>query len=102
MFLPVVALLLVAAAVDEPAWRVEITTSGGFTGHGAGSLSIAADGNLTPRPDCGVRLTADDLKSIDVLVRKAKPREWKPSYVTPTNPHGCCDMIKMTLTLTRG
>ena len=102
MLLPIVALLLTAAAADEPAWRIEITTTGGFTGRGAGGLVITADGNLTPRPDCGARLTADDLKAIGELVRKAKPREWKPSYVTPMNPHGCCDMIKTTLTLTRG
>jgi hypothetical protein len=102
MFLPVVALLLTAVAADEPAWRIEITTSGGLTGLGAGRLAIAADGTLLPRPDCGVRLTAEDLKAVGELVRKAKPREWKPSYIRSTNPYGCCDMIKMTLTLTRG
>ena len=100
MFLPIVALLLVVAA-DEPAWRIEITTTGGFTGHGSGSLNVAADGTLIIKPGCRLGLTAEDLKTLNELVEKAKPREWKSSYVTPTNPSGCCDMIGTTLTITR-
>src|SRR6266536_957376 len=100
MFLPIVALLL-AVAADEPAWRIEITTNGGFTGRGSGSLNVAADGTLTIKPGCRLGLTAEDLKTLNELVEKAKPREWKPSYVTPTNPTGCCDMIGTTLTITR-
>ena len=101
MFLPIVAFLL-AVAADEPAWRIEITTTGGFTGHGSGALTVDADGSLTTRPGCRLRLTAADLKTLGELVAKSKPQEWKPSYVQPANPHGCCDMIGTTLTLTRG
>ena len=64
-------------------------------------LNVAADGTLTIKPGCRLRLTNDDLKTLGELVEKAKPREWKPSYVTPTNPTGCCDMIGTTLTITR-
>ena len=101
MFLQIVAFLLVVAA-DEPAWRIEITTSGGFAGQGAGRLTVSADGKLILPKDCNLRLAADDLKTIGELVRKAKPQEWKPSYVQPMNPSGCCDMIKTTVTLKRG
>jgi hypothetical protein len=93
---------LTAAGADEPAWQIEITTSGGFTGHGAGDLTTSADGRLVLRPGCALRLTEKDLRDVGTLVEKAKPREWKASYVRPTNPNGCCDMIRMTLTLTRG
>jgi hypothetical protein len=100
MFLQIVALLL-AVAADPPAWKIEVTTTGGFAGQGSGSLTAAADGFITIRPGCRLRLAADDLKAIGELVDKAKPREWKPSYVVPTNPNGCCDMIGTTLTITR-
>ena len=101
MFLQIVA-LLIAVAADEPAWRVEITTSGGFVGHGAGGLVITPDGKLVLRRGCELAMTADDLKTIGELVAKARPEQWKPSYVQPTNPEGCCDMIRTTLTVTRG
>ena len=96
------AALLLLVATDEPAWKIEITTSGGFAGHGSGSLTVVADGTVIVRPGCRLRLSADDLKKLNELIEKAKPREWKASYVVPTNPAGCCDMIGMTMTLTRG
>src|SRR5262249_28661997 len=74
----------------------------GFAGQGAGRLTVSADGKLILPKDCNLRLAADDLKTIGELVRKAKPQEWKPSYVQPMNPSGCCDMIKTTVTLRRG
>ena len=70
MFLPVVALLLVVAA-DEPAWRIEITTNGGFTGRGSGSLSVAADGTLEMRLSDGEAQTSEfavDLRGLGVPV----------------------------------
>ena len=90
-----------AVSADQPAWRVEITTSGGFAGQGAGNMAVAADGNLNLRNGCALTLTAGDLKAIRDLVAKAKAAQWKPSYVRPQNPNGCCDMIKTTVTLTR-
>jgi hypothetical protein len=103
--LTVIALALAAFSAfnaDEPAWRIEISTSGGVTGRGVGGMSVSADGALAPRSGCALRLTESDLRAISELVDKAKPEEWKPSYVTPANPHGCCDQVKTTLTLTRG
>jgi hypothetical protein len=101
MLAPIFAVLMLISG-DSPAWRVEITTTGGFAGRGQGSLNIAADGALNFHSTCGQRLGADDLKPIAILVTKAKPEQWKASYVRPSNPNGCCDMIKTTLTLTRG
>jgi hypothetical protein len=98
MFLLAFLLLVV---VDEPAWKIEITTTGGFTGRGAGSMTVAADGNIVVRPGCKLRLSAEDLKKLGELIEKAKPQEWKASYAVPANPNGCCDMIGYTLTMTR-
>jgi hypothetical protein len=100
MFLHAVVLLLALTTPDEP-WRIEITTSGGFAGHGAGGAVVTAGGALQMQRDCELRLSADDVKSLAELVTKAKPQDWKPSYANPANPNGCCDMIQTTLTLTR-
>ena len=101
MVVSIFAILMLISA-DSPAWRVEITTSGGFAGQGEGSLNVAADSKLSLGTYCATMLAGDDLKAIAALVAKAKPERWKASYVRPQNPSGCCDMIKTTLTLTRG
>ncbi len=102
----IIALVLAAAiplfAADEPGWRIEVTTSGGFTGRGTGGITVSSDGALAIRSDCTLHLVESDLHDVRALVEKAKPQEWKPSYVKPTNPNGCCDMVKTTLTMTRG
>src|SRR5689334_6877551 len=92
---------LMLISTGPPAWRVEITTTGGIAAH-EGSLTIDADGKLSLGTDCATTVAADDLKAIAALVAKAKAEQWKASYVRPQNPNGCCDMIKTTLTLTRG
>jgi hypothetical protein len=93
--------VLMLISTDSPAWRVEIATSGGFVGRGAGTLTVDADGKLI-LTECATTLTDEDLKTLRQLVAKAKAEQWQPSYVRPENPNGCCDMIQTTLTLTRG
>jgi len=100
MFASIFAVLMLIST-DSPAWRVEIATSGGFAEQGQGSLTADADGKLI-LAHCATTLTADDLKTLGQLVAKAKAEQWRTSYVRPENPTGCCDMIKTTLTLTRG
>jgi hypothetical protein len=102
MFLPILALIVTTATAAEPAWRIDITTSGGFTGHGAGGLTVAADGKIRLQMGCELRLAPDDLKAVAALVGKAKPQDWKRSYARAENPSGCCDMIRTTVTMTRG
>ena len=101
MFLALSLMAFPAFAADEPAWQIEITTSGGFAGDGDGDLAVSANGRLVIRPGCALRLTEKDLREVAALVEKAKPREWKASYVRPENANGCCDMIRMTLAMTR-
>lgn len=95
--------LLLAGCVSQAApkrpWRIELTSSGGFAGRGAGDYAIDSDGKVTARlfsgKACSYTAGPDDLRRIEALLAKARPREWKESYV-PENR--CCDRIEYTLT----
>lgn len=80
-------------------WRVDVITSGGFAGRGAGDYAIDSDGKAAARlfngNACTYTAAADDLRRIEELLANARPREWKESYV-PKDP--CCDRITYTLT----
>jgi len=101
LFLAVLLLAGCAASHAAPKrpWRVEVTTSGGFAGRGAGDYAIDSDGKVAARlfngSACTYTASADDLRRVEELLAKARPREWKESYV-PENP--CCDRIEYTLT----
>lgn len=83
------------AAPKKP-WRVEIKTSGGLAGRGTGDYAIDSEGNVTARLFDGRSCSFTvDPKAIETLLAKARPGEWKESYV-PENP--CCDRIEYTLT----
>jgi hypothetical protein len=102
----VVAILVAAPAGASPAeWKIEVTTSGGLTGGGAGDLTLASDGALTligPARRCTYRMSARELQAIDRLIAKSTPRDWRRAYIDQRNPSGCCDMIRTTLTLSLG
>lgn len=64
-------------------WRVEITSSGGIMGRGAGSRTVTS---------------ADGRADVARLVAAADPSKWRS--LPP--PPGSADMFEYTLTLTRG
>ncbi len=84
-------------------WKVTITTRGGFTGKGTGGMIATSDGYVTTdrlgRPACRQQLAPADLGSLTLIVAEAKPASWTPSYVRTSNPHGCCDQFRYSLTL---
>ena len=84
-------------------WKVTIDTGGGFTGRGTGSVEVLSDGTVRTgrgfsRP-CGAKVAAADLELLARAVVEAQPATWKPEYVRASNPHGCCDQFRYTLTL---
>lgn len=83
------------AAPKRP-WRVEVTTTGGITGRGAGDYAIDSDGKVTARlADNRACTFTTSPEGIEAILTKARPGEWKESYV-PENP--CCDRFEYTLT----
>lgn len=100
----------------QPVWTIAIETSGGFTGMGAGGVTVTSTGNATvseparpgrtdrPAAAGGCRYTVppDILKRLAAAVAKARPSTWAKSYVRPENPNGCCDQFRYTLTLEVG
>ena len=89
-----------AAPVKRP-WKLELVTSGGFTGRGSGAITIESSGAMHLKTasgkECTVTATADELKRYESLLGAAQPEKWKPSYA-PENR--CCDRIEYDLTLT--
>jgi len=91
-----------AAARTAPAepWSVGVTSSGGFAGRGAGSFSIASDGEISVTTmmgkSCTFRATEAELRRFVELLTRARPDAWEASYV-PEN--SCCDRFEYELTL---
>lgn len=99
--LSAILLLLLAGcaashATPKRPWRVEVTTAGGIAGRGTGDYAIDSDGKVAARlfngRDCTFTTSA---APIEALLAKARPQEWKASYV-PEN--ACCDRFEYTLT----
>lgn len=84
-------------------WTVTITTHGGFTGKGTGGIIATSDGSVTRdrlgTSPCRQQLTSAGLQSLTRAVAEAKPAAWLPSYVRPSNPHGCCDQFRYSVIL---
>jgi len=89
-----------ATPVKRP-WKLELVTSGGFTGRGSGAITIESSGVMRVKTAsgkaCTVTATADELKRYESLLAAAQPEKWKASYA-PENR--CCDRIEYDLTLT--
>lgn len=87
------------ASPAEP-WRIEVTSSGGLAGRGAGSYAVASDGNVKATlfngSACTFRVTAEELDRFAGLLAGSRRGEWRESYV-PENP--CCDRFEYTLTV---
>jgi hypothetical protein len=93
--------------VQLPAdWKIEITTSGGFTGSGNGGLIVSSDGSLTitfgNAPSafrCNFQLTAEQLQTLDAAVRNSQPQSWMGCYSLASVSTHCCDLIRTTFSL---
>lgn len=82
-------------ATPKKPWRVEVTTTGGIHGRGTGDYAIDSDGKVTARLFDGRPCTfTTSPDPIEALLAKARPGEWKESYV-PEN--ACCDRYEYTL-----
>ncbi|PYQ31733.1 MAG: hypothetical protein DMF56_01090 [Acidobacteria bacterium] len=87
-------------------WRIEVTTSGGFAPAVRTSIALQSTGNATlldflGRPLCASSVTDSELASLATGVAQARPESWAPSYVSASNPTGCCDQIRTSVKLTR-
>ena len=95
-------ILFGCALTPRRPWKLELTTSGGFTGRGNGAIAIGSDGALVVRApgggaECSFTATADELKRFESLIANARPEKWRDTYA-PENK--CCDRIEYVLTLT--
>ena len=87
-------------------WKIEITTSGGFTGGGSGGLIVSSDGTLIltfgngPNAKrCSFQLTPEQLQTVDAAVRNTRPETWIECYSLANMSTHCCDLIRTTLSL---
>lgn len=109
MKLSVVALMLLmlscAASRTKPVepWKIEVTSSGGIAGRGAGSYAITSDGEVSVttmlRKSCTFHATDAEMRRFAELLTNARPDTWDASYV-PKDP--CCDRFEYELTLDEG
>jgi hypothetical protein len=100
-------------AAASSTWDIQLVTTGGFTGSGAGGIIVRSDGTAelldrsrtgqdpSQTAACRVRLSPPELMELAEGVRLANPAAWRDRYVLPSNPHGCCDMLGYQLTLQR-
>ncbi len=100
-------LLFVSCAASQSSqpvepWRIEVVSSGGITGRGAGNYAIDSDGKIALRSmtgtNCTFDATAGELARFEQLVANARPESWSASY-KPEN--SCCDRFEYELTLDR-
>lgn len=84
---------------EAGAWVVHVTTSGGFTGRGAGGASLTSQGKAIfsfMNDSSAINLPADALSRMSEIIALAKPAAWQ----TLTSS-ACRDCITTTLTLYR-
>jgi hypothetical protein len=86
-------------APPEP-WSVEVTSSGGIAGRGAGSFAIDSTGRVAittmTRKSCAFQATDEEMGRFRELLAKARPDTWSESYVPKDS---CCDRFEYELTL---
>jgi hypothetical protein len=106
MKLSAIAMMLLvlscAASRTAPAepWSIEVTSSGGIAGRGAGSFAIRSDGevsvtSMTGR-SCTFRATEEEMSRFRELLTNAKPDTWSESYIAKES---CCDRFEYEMTL---
>jgi hypothetical protein len=88
-------------APPEP-WSVEVTSSGGIAGRGAGSFAIDSTGRVAvavttmTRKSCTFPATEEEMGRFRELLANARPDAWSDSYVPKDS---CCDRFEYELTL---
>jgi hypothetical protein len=99
-------------APETPAWRVELRSSGGFTGRGMGGIVVQADGSVSftrfgvvgTQKDwetiCTVQLP-DQVKPVADALSASQGETWRDRYLPPGSPDGCCDQLQWDLEVTR-
>jgi hypothetical protein len=91
-----------AVSDGDGAWTIRISTGGGFTGRGRGSVTLTSQGDLTCletlRP-CESKLVGDRLRPITQLVSSFNPSKW--GSVPPQENMVCSDCYTTTMTLAR-
>lgn len=98
------SLLLACASRTQPpeTWRIDLTTSGGITGRGTGSLSITHDGEVMVTSMAGERCrfgaTDEELSRMTSAVAALAPAPPRRSFAPPDR---CCDRIDYTLKVDR-
>ena len=90
------------------AWRLKLTSSGGISGRGGGEVTITSRGEVVAGrpalggqlgPSCEGKLRPAQLRALGQAVLSARPAAWRPRYVDPQNPDGCCDQFNYQLEL---
>lgn len=96
------------ARLKVSAWRLKLTSSGGFSGRGGGEVSITSRGEVVAGgppaanrvgPSCKGRLRPAQLRALNQAISSARPAAWRARYVDPKNPDGCCDQFSFQLEL---
>jgi hypothetical protein len=99
LFIAVVAAC--AARPETKPWRLELTSSGGFTGRGAGTWVLESTGALkvtTPTGTvCSFRAPEKTLRTIATAL--ATRAEWAPHYMPKET---CCDRVTWELAVDVG
>ena len=97
-----------AAPLKVTAWRLKLTSSGGFSGRGGGEVVITSGGEVVAGrppagnqvgPSCKGRLRPSQLRALGQAILSARPAAWRARYVDPRNPDGCCDQFSFQLEL---
>ena len=88
-----------ALAQAAGSWVVEITTSGGFSGRGRGSLTVASDGTTrcAGPATCASRLAGDAINMMTGRLAALRTAGWE---VTPADDT-CRDCYQTTMTVRR-
>ncbi|MBV8517189.1 MAG: hypothetical protein JO197_07260 [Acidobacteria bacterium] len=102
IFLALLATACAAAPRPVRPWHLELASSGGIAGRGAGSYVLDSTGALTvttmTRKQCSYQLSDAELQRVEKLLAAARLGTWKESYL-PENT--CCDRIEWDLTIDR-
>jgi hypothetical protein len=107
----VLALALGQGSAEKPEWRVELRSSGGFTGRGGGGVVVQADGTVEliaagplrgsrVEPGCKVQMP-DKITPVADALQRLEPAAWRERYTARGNPDGCCDQFQWDLEVTR-
>lgn len=76
-----------------PALHASLTTDGGLSGRGLGSIEVT--GRAIKTDKCNAELTDEENAELTRLAQAAKPESWSAEYGKPARP----DQVHYTLTL---